>query len=80
MLLTELLKDTLLQACQQNRAMFASLRTLQIVARQILVALEVLHGLHIVHSDLKPENIMVKSYTNRSVKVIDLGSSVFFHD
>lgn len=39
-----------------------------------------MHSLHIIHTDLKPENILVKSYSNRAVKVIDVGSSIFFHD
>jgi dual specificity tyrosine-phosphorylation-regulated kinase 2/3/4 len=60
--------------------MFANLRTIQIFARQILIALQKLHELHIAHTDLKPENILIKSYTNRTLKVIDVGSSVFFHD
>jgi hypothetical protein len=43
MLLTELLKDTLLHAYQMNREMFTNLRNIQIITRQILVALEKLH-------------------------------------
>lgn len=80
MILTELLKDTLLDAYTMKREMFANLRTIQIFARQILIALQKLHQLHIAHIDLKPENILIKSYTNRTLKVIDVGSSVFFHD
>jgi dual specificity tyrosine-phosphorylation-regulated kinase 2/3/4 len=80
MILTELLKDTLLDAYTMKREMFANLRTIQIFARQILIALQKLHQLHIAHTDLKPENILIKSYTNRTLKVIDVGSSVFFHD
>lgn len=80
MLMTDLLKDTLLHAYQMNREMFTNLRNVQIITRQILVGLEQLHELHIAHTDLKPENIMIRSYTNKTLKIIDLGSSVFFHD
>ena len=69
-----------LDAYTMKREMFANLRTIQIFARQILIALQKLHQLHIAHTDLKPENILIKSYTNRTLKVIDVGSSVFFHD
>lgn len=78
--MTDLLKDTLLHAYQMNREMFTNLRNIQIITRQILIGLEKLHELHIAHTDLKPENILIKSYTNKTIKIIDLGSSVFFHD
>jgi serine/threonine protein kinase len=44
------------------------------------MALSKLHDLHIMHCDLKPENILIKSYSNKIIKIIDVGSSVFFHD
>ena len=33
-----------------------------------------------MHADLKPENIMIKSYNPIQVKIVDLGNSCFFHD
>ena len=57
-----------------------NLKTVQIYARQILIALEKMHSLHVIHTDLKPENILIKSYSNKIIKVIDVGSSIFFHD
>ncbi len=53
---------------------------MQIFTKQILLALQKLHELHIIHADLKPENILIKSFSNRILKVIDVGSSSFFHD
>jgi serine/threonine protein kinase len=56
------------------------MKTIQAYSKQILKALEKMHSLHIIHSDLKPENILIKSYSKQELKVIDIGSSIFFHD
>ena len=79
MILTELLKENLYDVYRQNPHYF-SLSRLQLIAKQILTALVTMHKLHIIHNDLKPENILIKSYSNSLIKVIDVGSSVFFHD
>lgn len=50
------------------------------VSRQLLIALEYIHGLWLIHSDLKPENILVQSYSRCLVKLIDFGSSCFVDD
>jgi serine/threonine protein kinase len=47
---------------------------------QVLHALAFLHGLSLIHCDLKPENIMVADFGQPRVKLIDLGSSCFTHD
>ncbi|KAH0938445.1 hypothetical protein HID58_005906 [Brassica napus] len=52
----------------------ANLR-LQSITIQCLVALQFLHGLGLIHCDLKPENIF-----RCEIKVIDLGSSCFETD
>jgi dual specificity tyrosine-phosphorylation-regulated kinase 2/3/4 len=39
MLMTELLKDTLLHAYRMNREMFSNLRNIQIISRQLLIGL-----------------------------------------
>ena len=79
MILTEILKDNLYDAYKSKPEYF-NLHRIQLITKQILTALATLHKLHIIHCDLKPENILIKSYTNTQVKVIDVGSSVFFHD
>lgn len=50
------------------------------IARQILTALSFLHSKSIIHSDLKPENVLIKNMDACTVKVIDLGSSCFVTD
>lgn len=79
MILTELLKDNLYDA-YRARPEYFNLTRVQAITKQILLALNTLHRLHIMHCDLKPENILIKSYSHTQVKVIDIGSSVFFHD
>ena len=79
MIVTELLKDNLYDAYRLHPKHF-DLKTVQLYAKQILIALEKMHSLHVIHTDLKPENILVKSYSNKTIKVIDVGSSIFFHD
>jgi serine/threonine protein kinase len=53
MILTELLKDSLLEA-YQNKPEYFTLPRLQAITRQIATALATLHRLHIIHCDLKP--------------------------
>jgi len=50
------------------------------IARQCLVALSFVHKLGLVHSDIKPENILLASYSRARVKVIDFGSSCYLTD
>lgn len=50
---TDLLKDNLLTAFQTNPSYF-SIPIIKRVAKQILEALATLHGLNIIHADLKP--------------------------
>ncbi|GAV64902.1 Pkinase domain-containing protein [Cephalotus follicularis] len=59
---------------------YFTLSRLQHITRQCLEALEYLHHLGIIHCDLNPENILIKSYRRCEIKVIDLGSSCFQTD
>uniref|UniRef100_A0A7I4Y1A2 Non-specific serine/threonine protein kinase n=1 Tax=Haemonchus contortus TaxID=6289 RepID=A0A7I4Y1A2_HAECO len=43
--------------------------------RQILLGIKHLHSLHIVHLDIKPENVMLKKRGDSQVKLIDFGLS-----
>jgi len=50
------------------------------IARQCLIALNFVHSLGLVHSDVKPENILLCSYSRAKVKLIDFGSSCYLTD
>ncbi|GMT30636.1 hypothetical protein PFISCL1PPCAC_21933 [Pristionchus fissidentatus] len=43
--------------------------------KQILLGIKHLHSLHIVHLDIKPENVMLKKRGEAQVKLIDFGLS-----
>ena len=45
-----------------------------------LTALAYIHSLDLIHCDLKPENVLIKSLSRCLVKVIDFGSSCFMRD
>merc|ERR1712216_980976 len=65
---------------EHGEAPYFTLGRLQVVSRQLLIALEYIHSLWLIHSDLKPENILMQSYSRRLVKLIDFGSSCFVDD
>lgn len=73
----ELLKDNLYHAKPTS---FMALLHLKSIAKQILIALEYIHSLGIMHCDLKPENIMIESFSRGTVKLIDFGVSCFISD
>jgi len=56
------------------------LPNLKKIARQMLSALGFVHGLGLIHCDVKPENIVISSYSRCEVKLIDFGSSCFLTD
>lgn len=59
---------------------YFSTQRIKSVAKQVLTALSFLHSKNIIHSDLKPENVLIKNMEACTVKVIDLGSSCFVTD
>lgn len=46
-------------------------------ASSIIQCLELLHRNHLIHCDLKPENVLLRSPNRTAIKVIDFGSSCF---
>jgi len=83
-LVTELLKDNLYEYYRFNaeheKERFFTPPRLKAMARQILGALAYLHDINVLHCDVKPENIMVKSYSGCEFRLIDFGSACFIHD
>ena len=49
-------------------------------AIQILNALVFLRENNIIHSDIKPENVLLKNKARTGIKVIDFGTSMFEHE
>jgi len=83
-LVTELLRANLYEFTKYNResaaALYFTMPRIQSIAWQVLRSLAFLHSLNLIHADLKPENVLMKSYSACEVKVIDLGSSCFVTD
>jgi serine/threonine protein kinase len=53
---------------------------LQRITRQIFEGLAFVHAQGFVHGDIKPENVVVKSYSGVKVKLIDFGSAAYVHE
>jgi len=84
-LVTELLEDNLYEFdCKirrlENFSEYFTLPRLCYITRQVLVALQYVHSLGLIHSDVKPENILLWSHQNAKVKLIDFGSACFITD
>lgn len=83
-IVTELLRQNLYEFGKiiiesRGDVYFTRLRLSHII-RQCLVALKFVHKLGLVHSDIKPENILLSSYSRALIKIIDFGSSSFVSD
>ena len=72
----ELLSINLYQFLRKTNFKGTNLNLIKRIALQLLIALRELHGLGLTHSDLKLENILLKSEGKSSIKVIDLGSAI----
>lgn len=83
-LVTESLKENLYKYGEQNRRKdkepYFTLPRLQAITKQLLTALRFLHAQKLMHCDLKPENVVFKSYKDCTVKLIDFGNCSFLTD
>lgn len=57
-----------------------SLIVIKSFASQLLQTLQFLKKLNVIHCDLKPENILLQHPSMSKIKVIDFGSSCFYHE
>jgi len=73
----EYLHKTLFTTLRENFFKGFSVRNIRLLGWQLLQLLELLSKEHLVHCDLKPENIMLTEPDMALIKAIDLGSSCF---
>ncbi|XP_070211115.1 dual specificity tyrosine-phosphorylation-regulated kinase 2-like isoform X2 [Littorina saxatilis] len=85
----ELMSISLHQLLKKTRGQGFSLCKIQKITRGILRCLDLLGKNHIIHCDIKPENILLKrtapghsattgsNFSDHSIKVIDFGSSCY---
>lgn len=76
-LVFEMLEQNLYDFLKQNKFQPLPLKYIRPVTQQVLTALLKLKSLHLIHADLKPENIMLVDPVRfpYRVKVIDFGSA-----
>lgn len=83
-IVTELLRQNLFEfgkfIIDNNEEPYFTIQRLCYITRQVLTALNFVHQMGLVHSDVKPENILLSSYSRAQVKVIDFGSSCYLTD
>ena len=73
----ELMSINLYELIKNNNYRGLSIGLIRRFAVQLLTALRVLKSLRIIHCDMKPENILLKSANKSGIKLIDFGSSCF---
>ena len=83
-IVTELLRQNLYEfgksILESQGPLYFTRARLSHITRQCLIALKFVHELGLMHCDIKPENILLSSYSRALVKVIDFGSSSFVTD
>jgi serine/threonine protein kinase len=73
---TELLGTDVYSVLKEKKYKGFTLPVVSKILRQLLEGMVILKSLGIVHSDLKPENIIVDKFLP-NVKIIDFGSAAF---
>jgi len=76
-LVFELLGMNLYELLRKNKFKGLHLGVIRGMMRQLLGALDLLRDAHIVHCDIKPENILLCSNNSFQVKLVDFGSACF---
>ena len=78
-IITELLSTHLFQLLEVNHFQPLNMQNIKAFAIQVLASLAFLKQLGIVHSDIKPENILLKNQEKVGIKLIDFGTSMFIN-
>jgi serine/threonine protein kinase len=83
-IVTELLRQNLFEfgkfIIDNDEEPYFTMPRLSYITKQMLTALDFVHNLGLVHSDVKPENILLSSYSRAQIKLIDFGSSCYLTD
>jgi serine/threonine protein kinase len=83
-IVSELLKENLYEfgkyIKENDLEVYYTLPRLKKISKQVLEALSFIHSLKLIHCDVKPENIVIKSFSRCEIKLIDFGSSCFTTD
>ncbi|KAL3826520.1 hypothetical protein ACHAXA_004357 [Cyclostephanos tholiformis] len=83
-IVTELLRQNLYEfgksILESGGSLYFTRLRLSHITRQCLIALKFVHELGLMHCDIKPENILLCSYSRALIKIIDFGSSSFVSD
>ncbi|ORX59631.1 kinase-like protein [Hesseltinella vesiculosa] len=74
-LVFELMSVNLYELIKQNHFRGLSTNLVRVLTTQMLDALTVLNEARIIHCDLKPENVLLRTLESPSIKVIDFGSA-----
>jgi dual specificity tyrosine-phosphorylation-regulated kinase 2/3/4 len=73
----EMLSVNLYEFIKMNNFQGFSLNLIKRFAIQILISLFFMKEHHIVHCDMKPENILLRKINKSGIKIIDFGSGCF---
>ncbi|KAG6841209.1 hypothetical protein C0991_000871 [Blastosporella zonata] len=74
---TELLSINLYELIKANGFVGFTTALIRRFTSQMLMSLSLMRQHHIVHCDLKPENVLLRHPSRSAIKVIDFGSSCF---
>lgn len=76
-LVFELLSLNLYELVKQNKFRGLPCKLVQTIMAQVVRAVGAVHAAGIIHCDIKPENILLKSLRSAEVKLIDFGSACY---
>lgn len=77
-IITELCKGGSLDEKLKKVHKFSEDVTIEIM-KQVLDAFEYMHNMHLIHRDIKLENILFSNLSSNYIKIIDFGCSIFLH-